>query len=146
MASISCHVVVVVVCARRLRMNLAIVAVIGLAGLTFEPFLGTILLGKINLVLLALVVVDRPVVPARYQGMLIGFATGIKILPSALIHSSDSNGRGRQRLAAPLLCSPAQSVWAPCSRDTIPGCSGGMDSSTCAASARTRSPGATTSL
>jgi alpha-1,2-mannosyltransferase len=85
MASISCHVGVVVVRARRLRMNLAIVAVIGLAGLTFEPFLGTILLGKINLVLLALVVVDCPVVPARYRGMLIGFATGIKILPSAFI-------------------------------------------------------------
>ena len=49
-------------------MNLAIVAVIGLAGLTFEPFLRTILLGKINLVLLALVVVDRPQVPARYRG------------------------------------------------------------------------------
>jgi alpha-1,2-mannosyltransferase len=85
MPSISCYVGVVVVCARRLRMNLAIVAVIGLAGLTFEPFLGTILLGKINLVLLALVVVDCPVVPARYWGMLIGFATGIKILPSAFI-------------------------------------------------------------
>jgi alpha-1,2-mannosyltransferase len=66
-------------------MNLAIVAVIGLAGLTFEPFLRTILLGKINLVLLALVVVDCPVVPARYRGMSIGFATGIKILPGASI-------------------------------------------------------------
>ena len=85
MASISCHVGVVVVCARRLRMNLAIVAVIGLAVLTFEPFLRTILRRQINLVLLALVVVDCPVVPARYRGMLIGFATGIKILPSAFI-------------------------------------------------------------
>jgi alpha-1,2-mannosyltransferase len=84
-ASISCYVVVIVVCARRLRMNLAIAAVIGLAGLTFEPFLRTILLGQINLVLLALVVVECLVVPARYRGMLIGLATGIKILPGAFI-------------------------------------------------------------
>src|SRR5664280_936691 len=56
-----------------------------LAGLTFEPFLRAILLGKINLVLLALVVVDCPVVPARYRGMSIGFAAGIKILPGASI-------------------------------------------------------------
>jgi len=84
-ASISCYVVVLVICARRLRMNLAIAAVIGLAGLTFEPFLRTILLGQINLVLLALVVVDCLAVPARYRGMLIGLATGIKILPGAFI-------------------------------------------------------------
>jgi alpha-1,2-mannosyltransferase len=84
-ASVGCYVVVIVVCARRLRMNLAIAAVIGLAGLAFEPFLRTILLGQINLVLLALVVVDALVVPARYRGMLIGLAAGIKILPGAII-------------------------------------------------------------
>jgi alpha-1,2-mannosyltransferase len=84
-ASIVCYVVVVVVCARRLRMSLAIAALVGLAGLAFEPFLRTILLGQINLVLLALVVVDCLVVPARYRGMLIGLATGIKILPGAFI-------------------------------------------------------------
>ena len=121
-------------------MNLAIVAVIGLAGLTFEPFLRTILRRQINLVLLALVVVDCPVVPARYWGMLIGFATGIKILPSAFILFLRLNGSGR-RLAAPLLSSPSQSVWAPCSHHTTPACSAGMDSSTCAASARRRSRG-----
>jgi alpha-1,2-mannosyltransferase len=85
LASIGCYVVVVVVCARRLRMNLAIAAVIGLAGLTFEPFVRTILLGQINLVLLALVVIDCLVVPARYRGMMVGLATGIKILPGAFI-------------------------------------------------------------
>ena len=84
-ASIGCYVVVIVVCARRLRMNLAMAAVIGLAGLAFEPFLRTILLGQINLVLLALIVVDTLVVPARYRGMLIGVAAGIKILPGAFI-------------------------------------------------------------
>jgi alpha-1,2-mannosyltransferase len=84
-ASISCYVVVIVVCARRLRMSLATAGMIGLAGLTFEPFVRTILLGQINLVLLAFVVVDCLVVPARYRGILIGLATGIKILPGAFI-------------------------------------------------------------
>jgi len=85
MASIACYFVVVVVCARRLRVSLAISGMVGLAGLAFEPFARTILLGQINLVLLALVVVDCLVVPARYRGMLIGLATGIKILPGAFI-------------------------------------------------------------
>src|SRR5450631_1870770 len=85
MASIACYLVVVVVCARRLRMSLAIAGMVGLAGLAFEPFARTILLGQINLVLIALIVVDCLAVPARYRGMLIGLATGIKILPGAFI-------------------------------------------------------------
>lgn len=84
-ASIGCYVLVVVVCARRLRMNLAIAGMVGLAGLTFEPFLRNILLGQINLVLIALVVVDCLVVPARYRGTLIGIAAGVKLLPAAFI-------------------------------------------------------------
>jgi alpha-1,2-mannosyltransferase len=83
--SVACYVVVVAVCARRLRMNVAMAAMVGLAGLTFEPFLRTILLGQINLVLLALVVVDCLVVPVRYRGMLVGIATGVKLLPGAFI-------------------------------------------------------------
>jgi alpha-1,2-mannosyltransferase len=83
--SIGCYVVVVVVCARSLRMNVATAAVVGLAGLTFEPFLRTILLGQVNLVLLALIVVDCLVVPVRHRGMLVGIATGVKLLPGAFI-------------------------------------------------------------
>jgi alpha-1,2-mannosyltransferase len=84
-ASIVAYVVVIAVCARRLRMNLAIAGLVGLAGLAFEPFARNFLLGQINLVLLALIVVDCVVVPVRYRGMLIGVAAGIKILPGAFI-------------------------------------------------------------
>jgi alpha-1,2-mannosyltransferase len=66
-------------------MSLATAGMVGLAGLAFEPFVRNMLLGQINLVLLALIVVDCLVVPARYRGMLIGLATGIKILPGAFI-------------------------------------------------------------
>jgi alpha-1,2-mannosyltransferase len=83
--SLGCYVVVLLVCARRLRMNLPTAALVGLAGLTLEPFARTILLGQINFVLLALIVVDALVVPARYRGMLIGIATGIKLVPGAFI-------------------------------------------------------------
>jgi len=84
-ASIGCYALVLVVCTRRLRMNLASAALVGLVGLTFEPFLRNILLGQINLVLVALVVVDCFVVPARYRGILIGLAAGIKLLPGVFI-------------------------------------------------------------
>jgi len=84
-ASIGCYVVVINVCARRLGMNRATATMVGFAGLTFEPFARTILLGQINLVLLALVVLDCLVVPARYRGMLIGIAAGIKLVPGAFI-------------------------------------------------------------
>jgi alpha-1,2-mannosyltransferase len=84
-ASIGCYFLVVVVCSRRLRMGLASAGLVALAGLAVEPFARNILLGQINIVLIALVVVDIFVVPVRYRGMLIGFAAGIKLVPGAFI-------------------------------------------------------------
>jgi alpha-1,2-mannosyltransferase len=84
-ASIGCYVLVLAVCARRFRMNPAIATMVGLVGLTFEPFARNILLGQINLVLLTFIVVDCFLVPGRYRGMLIGIAAGIKIVPGAFI-------------------------------------------------------------
>lgn len=84
-ASIGCYVLVVVIVAWRLRMNVATAAMVGLAGLTLEPLARNILLGQINIVLVALVVVDCFAVPARYRGMLIGVAAGIKLVPGVFI-------------------------------------------------------------
>ena len=83
--SIGCYLLVVIVCARRLRMTLASAGIVAVAGLAFEPFARNILLGQINLVLVALVVVDLFVVPPRYRGMLIGLAAGVKLIPGAFI-------------------------------------------------------------
>jgi alpha-1,2-mannosyltransferase len=83
--SIGCYVIVVVLCAWRLRMSVPTAAIVGLAGLTIEPLARNILLGQINVVLLALVVVDCFAVPARYRGMLIGVAAGIKLVPGVFI-------------------------------------------------------------
>ena len=85
LASLGSYALVVVVCARRLGMNPAIAGTVALLGLAFEPFLRNILLGQVNLFLLALVVVDCLVVPARYRGVLIGIAAGVKLLPGAFI-------------------------------------------------------------
>lgn len=84
-ASVGCYLVVIAVCARRLHVGWPSAALVGLAGLALEPFARNILLGQINIVLVALVVVDCFVVPARYRGMLIGVAAGIKLVPGAFI-------------------------------------------------------------
>ena len=84
-ASIVCYFVVVVVCAKRLHMSFASAGLVALTGMAFEPFARNILLGQINIVLVALIVVDCFVVPARYRGMLIGLAAGIKLVPGAFI-------------------------------------------------------------
>jgi alpha-1,2-mannosyltransferase len=84
-ASLGCYLLVVIVCARRLRMSLAPAVLVGLAGLAFEPFARNTLLGQINIVLVAMVVIDCLVVPARHRGMLIGVAAGIKLVPGAFI-------------------------------------------------------------
>jgi alpha-1,2-mannosyltransferase len=84
-ASMACYVIVVMVCSRRLRMSFASAGLVAIAGLTFEPFARNILLGQINIVLVAMIVVDCLVVPARYRGILIGVAAGIKLVPGAFI-------------------------------------------------------------
>ncbi|NMM22799.1 MAG: DUF2029 domain-containing protein [Phycicoccus sp.] len=84
-ASIGGYAVVIAVCAKRLRMGLVPTVLVALAGLAFEPFARNMLLGQINIVLVAMVVVDCFVVPTRYRGMLIGIAAGIKLVPGAFI-------------------------------------------------------------
>ncbi len=145
-ASIGCYVVVVVVvvvCARRLRMNVATAAMVALAGLTVEPFARNMLLCQINLVLLALIVIDCLVVPARYRGMLIGVAAGIKILPGAFILFLVLKREWGLSFAAsrPLL---SRLGWAPCLLRGTHGSSGAVVSS-CPASARVPSFVETTS-
>jgi alpha-1,2-mannosyltransferase len=84
-ASIGCYALLVTVCARRLRMRPEVAGAVGLVGLTFEPITRNLLLGQINLVLGALVVIDCFVVSPRYRGILIGIAAGIKLVPGAFI-------------------------------------------------------------
>jgi alpha-1,2-mannosyltransferase len=62
------------------------IAAIALLLAVSDPVLGTLKWGQINLVLMAMVVADllRPK-PSRHQGVLIGFAAGIKIIPALFV-------------------------------------------------------------
>lgn len=60
-------------------------AVLGLGALALEPVARTLLLGQVNLVLMALVVLDLFVVPCRHRGWLVGLATGIKLTPAVFV-------------------------------------------------------------
>ncbi|TDW17753.1 glycosyltransferase 87 family protein [Kribbella kalugense] len=60
--------------------------VIAFAALAFEPVWSTFGLGQLNLVLLALLMLDLlGHLPRRYRGILVGVATGIKLTPSIFI-------------------------------------------------------------
>ena len=78
--------VVVVVIGRRLRLDRMATAVIAVGGLALEPLIRHLVLGQVNLVLVALVVLDLFVVPARYRGILVGLATGVRKAHSSGVH------------------------------------------------------------
>jgi alpha-1,2-mannosyltransferase len=83
--SAASYIVVIVICARRLQFSPEAVVLAGVGFLVFEPVIRTFRLGQINLVLVALIVVDCFVVPRRYRGLLTGIAAGIKIVPGVFV-------------------------------------------------------------
>ena len=65
---------------------MAVGLALGAAGLALEPVRSSFDLGQINLVLLALLLVDLlGHLPRRFRGVLIGVATGIKLTPGIFI-------------------------------------------------------------
>ena len=83
--SLLSYLVVVTVCGRRLRLPWQSLALVALAGMAMEPVVRTILLGQINLYLMALVVLDCLVVRPKHRGWLVGLAAGIKIVPGVFV-------------------------------------------------------------
>jgi alpha-1,2-mannosyltransferase len=57
----------------------------GISCLAIEPVRSTLLLGQVNLVLLALVVVDLLAVPRGCRGLLIGLAAAVKLTPLVFV-------------------------------------------------------------
>lgn len=57
----------------------------GGVGLALEPVARTFVLGQVGLLLMTLVMVDVFVLPARYKGVLIGLAAGIKLTPAFFV-------------------------------------------------------------
>jgi alpha-1,2-mannosyltransferase len=61
------------------------VVALGAVGLALEPMQRNLVLGQVNLALVALVTVDWLLLPRRYRGYLTGVAAGIKITPAAFV-------------------------------------------------------------
>jgi len=76
---------VIVVVARRLRLRPPATAWLVVATAALEPLMRTLLLGQVNLILMAMVVLDLLVLPARWRGLLIGIAAGIKLTPAVFV-------------------------------------------------------------
>ena len=69
----------------RLRLPWRHLALVTLAGMALEPFVRTMLLGQINLYLMAAVVVDCLVLRSSRRGWLVGLAAGIKVVPGVFV-------------------------------------------------------------
>ncbi|MFC8504250.1 glycosyltransferase 87 family protein [Pedococcus sp. NPDC057267] len=54
-------------------------------GLALEPVQRTILFGQVNLVLMAMVLLDTLVARSRWRGVLLGLAAGVKLTPAVVI-------------------------------------------------------------
>jgi alpha-1,2-mannosyltransferase len=83
--SLAALAIVVEVLRRRLALTWREVLPTVLVLLALEPLLRTLLLGQVNAVLIALVVLDCLVVPQRHRGWLIGVAAGVKLTPAVFI-------------------------------------------------------------
>lgn len=84
-ATVAALVLAVEVLRRRMRLApLAIVPIV-VVGVALEPFLRTVLLGQVNALLIALVVLDCLVVPARHRGWLVGVAAAVKLTPAVFV-------------------------------------------------------------
>ena len=83
--SLLSYLVVAAVCGRRLRLPWQSLTLVALAGMALEPVVRTILLGQINLYLMALVVLDCLVVRPTHRGWLVGLAAGIKVVPGVFV-------------------------------------------------------------
>ncbi|MGO4663027.1 glycosyltransferase 87 family protein [Terrabacter sp. 2TAF16] len=75
----------VVVVGRRLALKPWLMAWLVVATAALEPVLRNLLLGQINLILMAIVIVDLLVFPQRYRGVLVGVAAGIKLTPAVFV-------------------------------------------------------------
>jgi len=69
----------------RLQLPWRHLALVALAGMALEPFVRTMLLGQVNLYLMAAVAVDCLVLRSSHRGWLVGLATGIKVVPGVFV-------------------------------------------------------------
>ncbi len=84
-ATLIVYVVSLVAIRRALQARWATTALLGAAGLALEPVVRTLVLGQIGVILMGLVLADLFLMPARFRGVLIGLAAGIKLTPAIFV-------------------------------------------------------------
>jgi alpha-1,2-mannosyltransferase len=85
LGSLVSYLVAVGVFGWRLRLPWRHLALLALAGMALEPFVRTMLLGQVNLYLMAAVAVDCLLVKSSHRGWLVGLAAGIKVVPGVFV-------------------------------------------------------------
>ena len=85
LGSLASYLVVIGTFGWRLRLPRTHLVLVALAGMALEPFVRTMLLGQVNLYLMAAVVVDCLVIRSSHRGWLVGMAAGIKVVPGVFV-------------------------------------------------------------
>lgn len=85
LGSLVSYLVVVGACGWRLRLPWRHLSLVALAGMALEPFVRTMLLGQVNLYLMAAVVIDCLIIRSSHRGWLVGLAAGIKVVPGVFV-------------------------------------------------------------
>lgn len=83
--SVVSYLVAVAAVGWRLRLPRRYLVLVALAGIALEPFVRTMLLGQVNLYLMAAVVVDALVIRSSRRGWLVGLAAGVKVVPGVFV-------------------------------------------------------------
>jgi alpha-1,2-mannosyltransferase len=85
LGSIVSYLVAVGAFGRRLRLPCRHLALVALAAMALEPFVRTMVLGQVNLYLMAVVALDCLVMRSSHRGWLVGLAAGIKVVPGVFV-------------------------------------------------------------
>jgi alpha-1,2-mannosyltransferase len=85
LGSLASYLVVIGTFGWRLRLPWRHLILVALAAMALEPLVRTILLGQVNLYLMAAVVVDCLVIRPTRRGWLVGIAAGIKVVPGVFV-------------------------------------------------------------
>jgi alpha-1,2-mannosyltransferase len=83
--SLAAFALVCVITFRRLQIDRRLAWFLALGAISLQPVYQTFELGQINLVLMALVMLDCLVLPPRYRGLGVGIAAGVKIIPGIFV-------------------------------------------------------------
>ena len=84
-ATLLAYAVCLIAVRRALGVRWATTILLGVAGLALEPVVRTLVLGQVGIILMALVLADCFLMPARFRGLLVGIAAGIKLTPALFV-------------------------------------------------------------